>query len=76
MESSLIQGGYKREDVFVAHPEMLHKSIGPDTKVVGINVMDPLGMAQLLPQCLQKNCLCCNEFQKKCVPVLSIEKEI
>ena len=28
-----------------SHPEMLHKSIGPDTKVVGINVMDPLGMA-------------------------------
>jgi len=45
VESSLLQGGYKREDVFLARPEMLHKSIGPDTKVVGINVMDPLGMA-------------------------------
>ena len=45
IESSLIQGGYKREDVFIEHPDMLHKSIGPDTKVVGINVMDPLGMA-------------------------------
>ena len=39
IESSLIQGGYKKEDVFMAHPEMLQKSIGPDTKVVGINVM-------------------------------------
>jgi len=47
IESSLIQGGYKREDVFMGHPEMLHKSIGPDTKVVGINVMDTLGMAQV-----------------------------
>ncbi len=27
VESSLLQGGYKREDVFLAHPEMLHKSI-------------------------------------------------
>ena len=45
IESSLIQGGYKKDEVFMAHPEMLSKSIGPDTKVVGINVMDPLGMA-------------------------------
>ena len=25
IESSLIQGGYKREDVFIAHPEMLEQ---------------------------------------------------
>ena len=25
IESSLIQGGYKREDVFMAHPEMLQQ---------------------------------------------------
>ena len=29
-------------DIFLAHPEMLHKCIGSATKVVGINVMDPL----------------------------------
>ena len=27
IESSLINGGYKKEDVFMAHPEMLQKSI-------------------------------------------------
>lgn len=36
---------YNREEIFLAHPEMLKKCIGPETKVVGINVMDPLGMA-------------------------------
>ena len=44
VESALHQG-YDKKDVFVANPEHLAKSIGPDTKVVGINVMDPLGMA-------------------------------
>ena len=44
IEAALHQG-YKKDEVFVANPEHLKKSIGPDTKVVGINVMDPLGMA-------------------------------
>ena len=44
IESALLQG-YDKKDVFIANPEHLVKSIGPDTKVVGINVMDPLGMA-------------------------------
>ena len=37
---------YRRDEIFLAHPEMLAKCIGPDTKVVGINVMDPLGMVK------------------------------
>jgi len=44
VESALHQG-YGADEVFVANPEHLEKSIGPKTKVVGINVMDPLGMA-------------------------------
>jgi len=55
IESSLIQGGYKREEVFIGHPDMLHKSIGPDTKVVGINVWILLEWHQLPQQCHQKN---------------------
>jgi hypothetical protein len=44
IEGSLLKE-YCPEDVFLAHPEMLDKCIGPATKVVGVNVMDPLGMA-------------------------------
>src|SRR6476620_8798562 len=36
---------YRRDDIFLAHPEMLEKGVGSETKVIGINVMDPLGMA-------------------------------
>lgn len=43
IESSLIEG-FGKENVFVAHCDHLEKSIGPDTKVVGVNVMDPLGI--------------------------------
>ena len=40
VESALHQG-YDKKDIFVENTEHLSKSIGPDTKVVGINVMDP-----------------------------------
>lgn len=43
-----IEGGlilkYGRDDVVVAHPDHLDKFITNDTKVVGITVMDPLGL--------------------------------
>jgi radical SAM superfamily enzyme YgiQ (UPF0313 family) len=46
VESSLVSSGqYNREDVLIAHPNYLEKVIGENTKVVGINAMDPLGMA-------------------------------
>lgn len=35
VESALLQGD-KKDEVFVANPDYLEKSIGPDTKVVGI----------------------------------------
>jgi len=36
---------YKRDEFLYVNPDYIEKSIGADTKIVGINVMDPLGMA-------------------------------
>jgi radical SAM superfamily enzyme YgiQ (UPF0313 family) len=44
VEAALLDYGFKREDVIVAHPEHLDKVIGPKTKVVGITENDPLGI--------------------------------
>ena len=44
IEAALLNSGFKREDVIVAHPEHLDKVIGSNTKVVGITENDPLGI--------------------------------
>jgi len=44
IEAALLDYGFKREDVVVAHPEHLHKVIGPETKALGITENDPLGI--------------------------------
>jgi len=44
VEAALLDYGFKREDVIVAHPEHLHKVVGSKTKVIGITENDPLGM--------------------------------
>jgi len=44
IEAGLINHGYRREDVVVAHPDYLDRYIGPETEVVGTYEMDPLGM--------------------------------
>ena len=43
VESIIANSGY--EDVVVAPPEMLDKVVGPDTKLLGITVHDPLGLS-------------------------------
>jgi len=76
IESSLIQGGYKKEDVFMAHPEMLEKSIGPDTKIVGINVMDPLGMAPVTTTMSpEKLSYVAMKFKKMCASIIQLKKK-
>lgn len=42
---SLLLKEFPREDVVVSHPQNLHEFIGPDTKIVGISSMDPMGLA-------------------------------
>ena len=44
LEASLLSDGYNPGDVVVAHPDYIDKFIGPETEVVGIYEMDPLGM--------------------------------
>jgi len=75
VESSLLQG-YRRDEVFVANPEMLHKSIGPDTKVVGINVMDPLGMAPVTTTMSpEKLSYVAMKFKKMCADIIQLKKK-
>jgi len=44
IEAALLNYGFQREDVIVAHPEYMAKVVGPNTKVVGITETDPLGV--------------------------------
>ncbi|MEM3479092.1 MAG: radical SAM protein [Candidatus Bathyarchaeia archaeon] len=44
IEAALLDYGFRREDIIVAHPEHLDKVIGPKTKVLGITENDPLGI--------------------------------
>ncbi|PMP60442.1 MAG: radical SAM protein [Caldisphaera sp.] len=45
VEASLIYSGISREDVVIADPNNLDKIIGNDTRILGIYVMDPLGLS-------------------------------
>ena len=45
IEAALLNSGFKSEDIIVAHPDHLNKVIGPDTKVLSITEIDPLGIA-------------------------------
>jgi len=36
IEAALLNYGFQREDVIIAHPEHVDKVVGPNTKVVGI----------------------------------------
>ena len=44
IEATLLDKGFKREDVVVAHPDHLDKVVGPNTKVLAITETDPLGI--------------------------------
>jgi len=45
IEATLLNYGFQRKDLIVAHPEHMDKVVGPNTKVVGIAETDPLGIA-------------------------------
>ena len=44
IEAALLDHGFERGDIIVAHPEHLDKVVGSGTKVVGITENDPLGI--------------------------------
>jgi radical SAM superfamily enzyme YgiQ (UPF0313 family) len=43
VEAALLESGFGRDEVMVAHPAHLDRAIGSDTEVVGITHDDPLG---------------------------------
>ncbi|MEM3170402.1 MAG: radical SAM protein [Candidatus Nitrosotenuis sp.] len=43
IEASLLEHGFKEDEVIVADPRKLHRVIGPNTKAIGITVHDPMG---------------------------------
>ena len=43
VEAALLEAGFSREEVMVAHPDHLDKAIGPETEIVGITHDDPMG---------------------------------
>jgi len=45
IEAALLNYGFQKEDIIVAHPEYMDKVVGPNTKIVGIAETDPLGVA-------------------------------
>lgn len=44
VESICIHSGFSREDVIISHPDHLGETIKKDTKIVGVTVVDPLGI--------------------------------
>jgi radical SAM superfamily enzyme YgiQ (UPF0313 family) len=44
IEASLLKSGFKEEEIATIHPKMLEKTVTSETKVLGISVMDPLGL--------------------------------
>ncbi|MHA1276384.1 MAG: B12-binding domain-containing radical SAM protein [Candidatus Helarchaeota archaeon] len=45
IEAGLLESGFKPEDIVTAIPDDLNKVVGPNTRVVAISSMDPLGLA-------------------------------
>jgi hypothetical protein len=45
VEATLLNKGFKRKEIIVAHPDHLNKVVGSKIKVVGITETDPLGKA-------------------------------
>ncbi|MDD2755049.1 MAG: radical SAM protein [Methanothrix sp.] len=43
VEAALLDAGFSRDEVMVAHPHHLEQAIGPNTKIVGITHDDPMG---------------------------------
>ncbi len=43
VETALLESGFDRSEIMVAHPDHLDRAIGSDTEIVGITHDDPLG---------------------------------
>ena len=75
VESALLQG-YKRDEILTVNPDYIEKSIGSDTKIVGINVMDPLGMAPVTTTMSpEKLSYVAMKFKKMCANIIQLKKK-
>jgi len=75
IEAALLKE-YRRDEILLAHPEMLDKCVGPETKVVGINVMDPLGMAPVTTTMSpEKLSYVAMKFKKMCASIIQLKKK-
>ena len=45
LEAALYANGFSEEEVAIVPPEELPEAVGPDTAVLGLHVLDPLGLA-------------------------------
>ncbi|MHA1409360.1 MAG: B12-binding domain-containing radical SAM protein [Candidatus Odinarchaeia archaeon] len=43
IEAALMDYGFTEEDIIVVNPDNIKKFVGPNTKVIGVSAMDPLG---------------------------------
>ena len=75
IEGALLKD-YRRDEILLAHPEMLDRCVGPETKVVGINVMDPLGMAPVTTTMSpEKLSYVAMKFKKMCASIIQLKKK-
>ena len=44
IEAALVRSGLSSGSIAIAHPDKLGKTVGPETKVIGISTSDPLGL--------------------------------
>ena len=44
VEAALLEYGFSEDEVIVAHPDYLDRVVGPETRVLGVNETDPLGI--------------------------------
>lgn len=44
IEAALLNNGFTSDEVVLAHPDHIDKLVGPETKIVGISAIDPLGV--------------------------------
>src|SRR3989442_9731243 len=75
IEGALLKD-YRRDEILLGQPETLEKCIGPDTKVVGINVMDPLGMAPVTTTMSpEKLSYVAMKFKRMCAKIIQLKKK-
>jgi radical SAM superfamily enzyme YgiQ (UPF0313 family) len=80
IEAGLIQNGSGRFDgnnVIIAHPDHIDKSIGQDTRIIGVNVMDPLGVGPFPSATTQGQVVTVNRviFRDLCMKIKNLKQK-